>query len=670
MLRNWLSELGKWLAWSSAALLAAAGLSRAQDAPPAAPAPRAAATQPSAADLQAQIAAQQKKIEELENMVRSGQLRPATATADPAGDPPKPLSDADVKKIVADYLKDNPGVGVPSGVQTGFEVGRGFVIHSAPDPKWSNWDDQCKIPFELRIRGRLQADYYFYKVTDTLNHQNGRPGNISNSPGANDTPDFSQLEVKRLRLVWEGTLFDPQLRYHFELDGNTRGLGGGAGGNFPGNVGETAVGTGLQGGNTNTTVDHAVRLFSAYVAYDFHPCGYEKGCGTDCPEGYYRYTPTVSAIAGKLKPMIAFEEYMGSANEQFVEYGMSNWFFDADDDNLLMAVGTQIKAFDDRLFVQALVTNGNESQFPNLQMDDLPGGNIGAWYDFGGTWNDARKRWDLYGDCISDIDWSCNPVVRVGGAANLVPMDRRSEFPNDELGRVRVVPGAPGGTSLLGLLGGGGINNDAAGVGQFAADAFDSYTYDAYIAGKWHGFSLYNEWWLQNIDNFRGRRLPAAANGSAVFPGNGLNQPIIFTSNFGPSLFPSDTGLLTYGTQVQGGYFIIPKKLEICGRWSWIRGNSGDINGNGVAKPPTVTIVDSTGAKNTVFVIPGAFHNQHEADEWAVGVNYYFYRQLVKWQTDFSVYQGGNPASGGQSPAGYIPGVDGWLVRTQIQVAF
>jgi len=35
-----------------------------------------------------------------------------------------------------------------------------------------------------------------------------------------------------------------------------------------------------------------------------------------------------------------------------------------------------------------------------------------------------------------------------------------------------------------------------------------------------------------------------------------------------------------------------------------------------------------------------------------------------------SFYNGGNPAAGGQSAAGFIPGVDGWMVRTQLQFAF
>src|SRR5262249_9126356 len=120
------------------------------------------------------------------------------------------------------------------------------------------------------------------------------------------------------------------------------------------------------------TTDHAGRLFSCYVAYDFRPTLGEKGCGLDCCPDNPGYNPTISLILGKIKPQFAFEEYMGSGNEQFVEFGMTNWFFDADDDNLLMAAGVQVKAFNDRLWLNALVTNGLESQFANNQMDDYP----------------------------------------------------------------------------------------------------------------------------------------------------------------------------------------------------------------------------------------------------------------------------------------------------------
>ncbi len=116
---------------------------------------------------------------------------------------------------------------------------------------------------------------------------------------------------------------------------------------------------------------------------------------------------------------------------------------------------------------------------------------------------------------------------------------------------------------------------------------------------------------------------------------------------------------------MQGGYFVIPKKLEIVGRYDLIEGDSGDINGTG--KFRTVTLPGVTGP---VRVIDGAFRNFHQATEIACGFNYFFYGQLVKWSSDFSVYQGGNPAAGGASPAGYIAGVDGWMVRTQLQLAF
>ena len=66
-------------------------------------------------------------------------------------------------------------------------------------------------------------------------------------------------------------------------------------------------------------------------------------------------------------------------------------------------MGERNKAFDDRLFVQALVTNGNESQFPNAQMDDYPGFNAGFCYDFGGNWNEERKRYSIRLNCWQHV---------------------------------------------------------------------------------------------------------------------------------------------------------------------------------------------------------------------------------------------------------------------------
>jgi hypothetical protein len=665
--------LHKRLAWSAVALLATAGVSAAGD---------------NDNELRALIEQQGRQIEELKRQLQSvsAGIRPAAEAQDPAA--PK-LDDQSVKKIVADYLKDNPGAGMPPSVQTGYSTATGFTIRSTNNPPYVKWDDECKIPFELRIRGRFQGDYYGYFPTDSRNH-------LTNFDTMNNTsPDFSQLEVKRLRLQFFGTAFDPNFRYWFELDGNTRGLGALAGGGVPGTTGLSTIGSNINattnpvaantvfntgavaGGATVGTVDHAVRLFSAYVAYDWHPCATEKGCGPECAEGTYKYVPTVSFLFGKFKPYFAFEEYCGSGNQQMVEFGMSEWFFDADDDNLLMQAAIQAKLLEDRLFLHASVTNGNETQIANLQMDDLPGFNFGFWYDFGGNWNDTSKKWDLYTTSTSpgpsDYDWSACPVARLGAMMYGAPMDRRTEFTVAELARARTLPAGPGGTSLINLLNGGGINNNAAGVGQFAADAFDSYTYEAYLAAKWRGFSILNDWWVRDLTNFRGRRFPTGA-----YPGNGINEPILYSvNNIGSNalnqvgLFPNHA-ILDFGMLLQAGYFIIPKKLEIAGRWSWIRGESGDIRGDGSFTPLTAAQKAALGIPATANVraYNEAFRHFSEVNEYAVGINYYFKGQQLKWQTDLSWYNGGNPAAGGQSPAGFIPGVDGWMVRSQIQFAF
>ena len=69
-----------------------------------------------------------------------------------------------------------PGAGVPYGVQTGYSLGQASSSAACPIPKWDNWnDDMNSPPFELRIRGRLQIDYYNFHPTDNTNYQTGVP---------------------------------------------------------------------------------------------------------------------------------------------------------------------------------------------------------------------------------------------------------------------------------------------------------------------------------------------------------------------------------------------------------------------------------------------------------------------------------------------------------------
>jgi hypothetical protein len=618
-----------------------------------------------------QLEQQRRQLEELNtelSRIEQQRRQQAPRPADPPkkGEKSGPDPDA-VKKIASDYLKDNPGAGVPPGVQTGFFSGQGFVIRSPLDPSYAKWDDESPVPFSLNFHGRIQAVYYGYFPTDDANHQTGAHQQAQDA-NAHRFAAFSQLEIKRTDFIFEGTVYDPDLHYYVDLDGTTRGITGvqnnkviqNAGAFNPNTSPASPIGNGV-------TVDHIVRLRYAYIYYDFHGAAAERGCGPDCPDGTYKYAPTYTLIAGKITPFFGLEQYLSTTNEQFVEYSMANWYFNADDNNKLMAAGTQIKALEDRFYLQAIVTNGNEAQFPNTQMDELPGYVTGFWYDVGGDWDAARKRWQLFGDSMSDIDWSCRPVARLGGSLNLVPMDRRSLYGDDEQSRIFVMPpGQPGGTRLINLLNGDGSTTATTLRGAHAVDAFDSYSFNTFLAGKYHGLSLSTEWWLRDLTNFKA-------------PPNGFDQ--IWYTYTDPrtkstvtALFPNKA-LLDYGMHVQGGYFLIPRKLEVVARWSWIRGESGDILGDINQAPTVFSAPNGVAGKaaaglTRVQVNPGAFTHFHEADEYTCGFNYYFRRHLVKWQTDVGVYQGGNPAGGGASAAGFIPGVDGWLLRSELQLAF
>jgi hypothetical protein len=595
-----------------------------------------------AAELRAQVQQLSKRIEELEHQLAD---TPPTAGDGKIDATPEPsagrsaIDETAIKKIVADYLKDNPGAGMPPGVQTGYFPGQGFVVRSPPGPCYSNWQDECAIPFELRIRGLLQLGYDFYKVKDSTNHLTGEP--VLTQFG-----DFSQLEVKRARLAFLGTAFTPDLRYCIELEGSTVGLPGLV------NVGRpraTPIVTGNNIPGTAVNSVAAVSLYTAYLAYDWRPGGADSSCEAGI------YEPTVTAIAGKYRPFFAFEQYLGDGNQQFVEHGMATWFFDADDDNQQVQVGVQLKACEDRLFATLNVSNGNDSATPNLQLDRFPGFNGGLWYDFGGNWNEAHHRWDLYGTTVSDIDYSCAPVARVGTMFNLVPMDRRSIYGAAEESRVEALPGLPGGTSFINLFDGGSSFDPA--NRTFAMDAFDAYSAEAFFAFKWRGFSLLNDWWVRDLQHFRATKLAG--------PGDPIvySIPVTVGTGLGDFLFPKHP-VIDFGMLLQVGYFLVPKKLEVAARWSWLRGESGDIFGSGTELG--TVFLDGV----PVVELRNAFRNFHEADEYTVGINYYWKGEMLKWQTDFGVYQGGNPAAGGRRLAGFIPGVDGWLLRTQFQLWF
>jgi hypothetical protein len=616
------------------------------------------------------IQKQQQQIDALNKRVtESGPTNPVSSAMPSEsgggdGAPAAPLDTAKVKTIIADYLRDNPGTGMPSGVQTGYSMGTGFYVKSTPNPAYSNWNDESRIPFEMRFRGRVQTNYDFYKVQDNYNHltkqfynnPNTVPlpvANAMNTVGPYTVGDESVFEVKRLRLIWEGNLFTPDLTYEFQLDANTRGFQSfqnnrvftnaipPATGAFaaPGVGGLNAIGGPVQ-------TDNAARVFTAWVAYQV-PLGIR--CG-NVPDGMYSYTPSLTFIAGKQQPYFSLIEILGSANSQFSEFHMADWFFDTDANNMMTGVSAQLKAFDDRLMMMAQVVEGSDFGI-SAQINQRTPEFIGcAWYDFGGEFDQQKKRWNLFGNSISDLNYSRCPTLRLGGAVTLVRLDPRNQYGDIPSSFFFAAPGAPGGTRLINLFNGGGAGTQA----LQSLNRADINTFDLFAAFHYRGFSFYNEWYFRNYDGLH-----------SVNP---RSDAILYNDGFGAASLLNRRSFMDYGMAVQSGYFVIPKKFELIGLYSMINGVSGDIYGNGTFR--NVLVPTNAAGFTTVRSYNGAFSNPHMAQEIGGGFNYYWFGQLVKWQNDLSYYRGGNPAGNGAAPAGFLPGVDGWMIRSQIQLAF
>jgi hypothetical protein len=667
------------------ALAATAGLSWGQDQSPS----------DDVKALRELIQQQQKQInalsERLNNAISTpqpvqlGEPIPPPKGTTPAAPAPKALDAKDVQSIVADYLKSNPGVGMPNGVQTGYSMGTGFYIKSVPNPDFANWSDQSTIPWEMRFRGRIQTNYDFYKVQDNYNHLSKQFYNNANSVpppvvgpanpigpintvGPYTVGDFSALEVKRLRLIWEGSLFTPNLTYEMQLDANTRGFGSFQANKAftnavpPGNGVNGLQTFGLGGASTiggQIQTDHAARLFTAWLAYQI-PLGSRSSSSVCVPDGYYSYTPSLTFIAGKQQPYFSLIEIFGSATSQFAEFHMADWFFDTDANNMMMAVSAQYRDFDDRLMIIGQIANGADFGIPAVQLQRTPEFIGCFWWDFGGEFDPEKKRWNLFGNSISDLNYSRKLTVRVGGDMNLVHLDPRNQYGDIPSSFYFVGPGAPGGTRFINLFNGGnGVG--AVGAANQALQSVNSaniFTYGAFMAAHWRGFSLYNEWYFRYFGDLH-------ALGTR-------NPNIFYNDQLGNTAVLNRNTFMDYGCAVQAGYFLIPKKFEVMALWSMVNAQSGDLYGTGSFK--TFTAPTGTALSPTVTAgirdYRGAFSNYHMAQEMGIGFNYYWFGQLIKWTNDFSYYRGGNPAGNGAAPAGFIPGVDGWLIRSQVQIAF
>jgi hypothetical protein len=549
------------------------------------------------------------------------------------------VPETEVRTIVSDYLRDHPGAGMPASVATGYGPETGFFIRSEPNPVYRTWADESAIPFSLGIRGTLNLGYSFYKVTDNVNHISGQSVNPP-------LGDFSEFAVKDARLDFIGTAFDPNLRFQVRLNGETRPLAA---------VPNTRIlsqqfssdDTGDEEAISRASLGSAVRLGTqTFLAYDLHPWEADKGCGPPCSPEQALYVPTLSLLFGIVRPLLGLESYLSVTTGSLVERGIASSFFAVP---AATSAGVQVKEWVDRFFLQAVVANVFEASTPNTSGGRLPAGSVGMWYDFGGTWNETRKKWDLFGNTLVDLEDSCRPVIRVGGGFAFEPLDSRLQYGDEEASLVRVMPAGLFGTRLIALLN-GGTQSSSLTLSPNAVNSFDDYTLSTFVAGKYRGFNFLVEGWLRDLNDFT-----AAGPGPIVYqvPGTGI---------FG--LFPSGRGLLDYGATLQASYFLVPHTFLVGARWSWVRGESGNVYGDGtIAAMPTVP---GFGAVNAYR---DAFHLYSTADEYTIILAYYFHGNALKWQNDLGFYTGGNP-SGSHSSAGTVPGADGWLIRSRVQLMF
>jgi phosphate-selective porin OprO/OprP len=167
MVRTWFSKWRKYVVYSGAALFAAAGVSQAQE--PLAPLQSA----PIAADdLKARVEAQQKEIDELKNMIRAGQIKPASAEA---ADPAKPVDEAEVKKILDSYLKEKDEKKKKEDKEKadlaneeGYKVGTDLKINTHWNPVGGVTFETPNKDFTAHIGYRFQLDDVFWTQNDNI----------------------------------------------------------------------------------------------------------------------------------------------------------------------------------------------------------------------------------------------------------------------------------------------------------------------------------------------------------------------------------------------------------------------------------------------------------------------------------------------------------------------
>lgn len=280
---------------------------------------------------------------------------------------------------------------------------------------------------------------------------------------------------------------------------------------------------------------------------------------------------------GKSKVPASRQWLLSARNTRFVDRPMANDFFRPDRTTGLFGSGK----IGELAYYQVMAGNGYRTA-------NLPPSSTDNRISFAGT-----TYWDPFGDFgreLVDYDFSETPLVRVGHSAVFSPQaSLMTGTPLDEADFVRLADGTR--LTEFGAL--------APGV---TVSQFDVFLYGVDFAAKWQGWSFDTEVFFRWIEDIEG------------------NGPLPRTSVF------------QWGYYVEGGRFLIEKKLDANLRYSQVSGVYGN------------------------------------ASEYAIGCNWYPW-DTTKLKLSFdTTYVTGSPLQ--NTASDILVGDDGVLFRTQFQAEY
>lgn len=236
----------------------------------------------------------------------------------------------------------------------------------------------------------------------------------------------------------------------------------------------------------------------------------------------YKFADELRVRVGLFKVPFGRQETGSSSRLMLVDRGLANEVFNLDRSVGVVVFGALL---DKKLDYWVAVTNGwhdANDRFgrsdPDREMDQNPAVVVRA------VWHAVGK----YGKGESDLSYHEDPAVDVG--LSFAYMDDNGDAGNP--GIVYAIPDF----FRDGFGGFGGVDSHGTNITQFGADA----------GFKWRGLAATAEYWLKIVDVSDTNLL-------------GLAAPyFVATAN--------DDTSHQQGAQVQLGYFLIPKKLELAGR--------------------------------------------------------------------------------------------------------